>query len=83
MTTYALYPVRLRLPSALTQDGPCASTQMTPSERTSNAPAEKVDDDSRKNGQVQSKPWKTGKADLEGEVFWPIDDDGNEEDRQA
>jgi hypothetical protein len=49
---------------------------MTPSERTSNAPAQKDDADSRRNEKVQSRPWKVRKADLEGTVFWPIDDDG-------
>jgi hypothetical protein len=47
---------------------------MTPLERTSNAPAQKDDADSKRNEQVQSKPWKVGKADLEGTVFWPIED---------
>lgn len=48
---------------------------MTPSERTSNAPAQKDAADSRRNEQLQSRPWKVRKADLEGTVFWPIDDD--------
>ena len=49
---------------------------MTPSERTSIALAEKKDAESRRTGQVQSKPWKVEKADVDGRVFWPIEDDG-------
>lgn len=64
------------LPSALTQDGPCASSQMTPSDRASNEPALEDDADPEKEEQVQSKPWKVRKADWKGTVFWPIDEDG-------